>query len=232
MSTVVCSPNAVITFDFLVDKGLRDYQAAAVVGNLQQESGIKPGLSAPDPRPNNPAAMGRGIAMWGDPGRWQHLLAFAADTGRDPWALNTQLEFLWAELPSHGLDDLLLATTLEDAVVVFQNRFEKPSQAYARTDARIRYAKAALLSCPTVNPPDKPRSKIVNTLVAAMAGGALAAMVGFGIYKAQGARKPEPEPPAPRPPPPRPAPSPWQRPAPTPSPTPPPAHTFGGQRRR
>jgi hypothetical protein len=206
VADIVCSPNAVVAFNYFIGRGLRDYQAAAIVGNLQQESGLNPRLSAPDPRPTNPAAMGRGIAMWGDPGRWQNLLAFA--TGRDPWALDTQLEFLWAELPSNGLDALLTSPTLEDAVVAFQDQFERPRRDQARTDTRIAYAHAALLSCPNVNPPDKPRSKLVNTIAAAVAGGALAALVGFGIYKAQGAHKHAPEPPAPRPPPPRPRPAP------------------------
>lgn len=144
--------------------------------------------------------------MWGDPGRWQNLIAFAASTSRDPWALDTQLDFVWEELPNAGLDSLLAAPTLEEAVLVFQDQFERPRKSSAHTDVRISYARAAMLSCPHVNLPPKPRSSTVKNIAAAIAGGALAALVGFGIYKAQSTRRPEPEPPPPRPPPPRPRP--------------------------
>lgn len=204
MSEIVCSPNAAITFDFLTARGLTDFQAAAVVGNLQHESGLDPALSAPDPRPTNPAAMGRGIAMWGDPGRWRDLLAFAAARRSDPWALETQLDFLWAELPSNGLWRLRATTTLEEAVVAFQDDFERPNRALAHTDRRIAYARAALVACPATRPPIAPRSKIVNTAAAAFAGGVLAALAGIGIYKTRSARKverklPPPPPDRPRP---------------------------------
>jgi hypothetical protein len=209
MANIVCSLNAAVAFDFLVGKGLPDYQAAAIIGNLQQESGINPRLEALDTN----GKMSRGIAMW-QPPRWNSLLAFA--TGRDPWSLDTQLDFLWAELPGNGLDALLTSSTLEDAVFAFQDKFERPRRDLAHTDVRIGYARAALLACPNVNPPDKPRGKRVNTIAAAVAGGALAALVGFGLYKAQ-SHRPEPEPPPPRPPPPRPRPRPPL--APTPAPT-------------
>lgn len=197
MSDLGCPPNAALAFDFLVGKGLRDYQAAGIVGNLQQESGLNPRLSAPDPRPTNPEAMGRGIAMWGDPGRWQNLLAFAA--GRDPWALDTQLEFLWAELPGNGLDALLASPTLEDAVIAFQDKFERPRRDLARTDIRIKYARSVLFACPSITPPIGPPNRF-GVATAAVGVVALVAAVGYGVYKAMSARAPEPEPePRPRP---------------------------------
>lgn len=186
MADLVCSPNAAIAFDYLIGKGLRDFQAAAVIGNLQQESGINPRLSAPDPRPSNPAAMGRGIAMWGDPGRWQNLLTFAA--GRDPWALDTQLDFLWFELPNNGLGALLASTTLEDATIVFQNQFEHPGN--PRTENRIAYARSALFACPNVRPPQTRR---IGAVAKALAFGALVAAAGYGVYRAA-TRKQEPPP--------------------------------------
>lgn len=175
MADLGCSPNAAVAFDYLVGKGLKDFQAAAVVGNLQVESpGVNPQLAVMDT--NN--KLSRGIAMW-QPDRWNALLASTA--GRDPLALDTQLDFLWNELPSHGLQQLLATTTIEDAVLVFQNQFERPLASSAHTDRRIAYAQAALYACPAVRPP-APSSKIG---VAAIAAGVLSlvAAAGYGIYK-------------------------------------------------
>jgi hypothetical protein len=48
MADLGCSSNAAIAYDYLVGKGLRDFQAAAVVGNLQWESRLNPRLEAMD----------------------------------------------------------------------------------------------------------------------------------------------------------------------------------------
>jgi hypothetical protein len=181
-----CSPSAAFAYDYLVSRGLRDFQAAAIVGNLQLESRLDPRLEAMDT--NN--KISRGIAMW-QPPRWQNLLTFAA--GRDPKALDTQLDFLWAELQSggYGLQDLLATTTLEDATVVFQNRFENPKQSLAHTDDRIKYARAAVFACPAVRPPPSPRG---GTLIATASVVALVAAVGYGTYKILSTREREREP--------------------------------------
>jgi hypothetical protein len=190
MPDLGCPPNAATAFDFLVGRGLRDFQAAAVVGNLQWESHLDPRLQAMDTN----GLPGRGIAMW-QPPRWQNLISFAA--GRDPWVLETQLDFLWAELQSYGLQDLLATTTLEDATVSFQNKFENPSKSLAHTDKRIEAARAALYACPSVKPPTKWKA---SGVLATAALGAVMAAVGYGAYRLLGAaRRPELPPPAFRP---------------------------------
>lgn len=191
MADLGCSPNAAIAFDYLTGKGLSDFQAAAVIGNLQWESGLNPRLEAMDIN----GLPGRGIAMW-QPPRWQNLLTFAA--GRDPRSLDVQLDFLWSELPSAGLTPLLASTQLEDAVTIFQDRFEKPRAAYAHTDKRIELARAALYACPPIKPPPNPPRRV--GIVAAAAGVvALVAATSYGVYKALGAREPERPEPRPRP---------------------------------
>jgi len=225
MADVVCSPNAVIAFNYFIGKGLRDYQAAAIVGNLQWESHLNPRVERMDINDK----MSRGIAQW-QPPRWGDLLAFARSNNRDPWSLNTQLAFVWHELPVHGLNELRSASTLDEAVVVFQDRFERPRRDFAHTDGRIKAARAALISCPRVNPPPKPQSN-VKTIAAAVVGGAFAALAGFGIYKMQQKREPERRTPPPRPQPPlRPRPAPPDRPRPfpitRPPSGPPPSTTF------
>jgi len=185
-----CSRNAAVAFDFFVRRGLRDFQAAAIVGNLQWESKLNPRLDVPDPTKSNPGARGRGIAGWGPP-RWQNLLAFAAE--RDPWSLDVQLEFLWHELqsaPSFGLEPLLAATTAADATIVFQDRFEHPDPTKAHADKRIELANAALFACPLVRPPPaSPRGGIWAAAAGALA---LAAATGYGVYKAFTSRALEP----------------------------------------
>lgn len=185
MASPVCSQNAAIAFNYLTGKGLSSVQAAGVIGNLQAESRLDSRLEAMDT--NN--KMSRGIAMW-QPPRWQNLLTFAA--GRDPKALDTQLDFLWYELqsqPSLGLQQLLTSTTVEDATVVFQNRFENPRADLANTPSRISFANSAL-ECLTVKPPDSPPSKI-GIVAVAVGGLGLVAAAGYGVYQII-ARRPVP----------------------------------------
>jgi hypothetical protein len=178
-----CPSNAAVAFDYLKNRGLQDFQAAAIVGNLQLESRLDPKLAVIDTN----KLPSRGIAMW-QPPRWQSLLTFS--TGRDPWALDTQLDFLWAELQSggYGLQELLATTTLEDATVTFQNKFENPSRTLAHTDDRIKYARAALFACPAVKPPSS-QGRTGTVIVA----GALVAAVGYGAYKIASTYKPRPK---------------------------------------
>lgn len=170
-----CSQNAVAAYSFLVGKGLRAFQAAAIVGNLQQESGVNPRLEATDVN----GLPSRGIAMW-QPVRWQRLLTFAA--GRDPWALETQLEFLWHELwtiPALGLGRLATSTTLEDATIVFQNEFERCGTCH--TSSRLSYARN-ILAC--ASPPSggaRVFAFVALTTVAAAAG--------FGVKKLRKRRR-------------------------------------------
>jgi Phage tail lysozyme len=182
MPDLVCSPNAVFAFDYLVGKGLKDFQAAAVIGNLQQESGL-------NPRAFFQKEASYGIAQWRFE-RFQNLLAYAAGGGRDPWSFDVQLEFLWHELetkPEFGLAPLVASTSLEAATVIFQDRFERCGD--CRTASRIALAQSALYSCPNVT--GSPWKSSGWVLLA----GAAVAAVGFGAYKLLSERSaPEPEP--------------------------------------
>ncbi len=113
-------------FNFLVSKGLTKIQAAGVVGNLMQESSVRPTAVEYGGGP------GRGIAPWSVGGRWNKgsnsMASFAAARGADRWALQTQLDFMWHELTvvgGYGFAELKSASTLSQAVVVFQNKYEK-----------------------------------------------------------------------------------------------------------
>src|SRR6478609_2670597 len=84
-------------FDFFIGKGLTNFQAAGIVGNLDQESGVNPSsVQAGGP--------GRGIAQWSVGGRWDstaggnNVLAYAASQGKSATSLSLQLDFIWLEL--------------------------------------------------------------------------------------------------------------------------------------
>lgn len=117
--------NVRTAFNYFVSKGLTDIQAAGVVGNLMQESGVRPTAVQYGGGP------GRGIAQWSIGGRWNagrvNLVAFASTRGLARWTLQTQLDFIWHELTTSsalGLADLRAATTLSSAVTAFQNKYE------------------------------------------------------------------------------------------------------------
>ena len=146
MTDLVCSPNAALAYDYLVGKGLADFQAAAIIGNLQQESALNPRAFAPSEK-------AYGIAQW-RLDRWDGLQRFAAARGVDPFDFNIQLEFVWQELstrPELGLKRLLAAKSVSDAVVAFQDAFERCGT--CQTPSRIAYAQGVLYACPGIRPP-------------------------------------------------------------------------------
>src|SRR4051794_26247579 len=118
-------PNDKPAFDFFVSKGLTNFQAAGIVGNLDQESGVKPGAVQFGGGP------GRGIAQWSVGGRWDssandNVLAYARSKGESSGSLNLQLEFIWYELTTfgYGFSQLKATTNVTDATVVFMQKYE------------------------------------------------------------------------------------------------------------
>jgi hypothetical protein len=77
-------------FRFFRSHGFTDEQAAAWVGNFQQESGLNPAIIQPN-------GEGHGLAQWGG-GRFAALQAFAR-AHKKPWTdMGTQLAFVMYEL--------------------------------------------------------------------------------------------------------------------------------------
>jgi hypothetical protein len=119
-------PNDKTAYDYFRGKGLTNFQAAAVVGNLDQESGVNPTIS------QNGGGVGRGIAQWSAGDRWDtakgdNVMAFAAMQGQSATSLGLQLDFMWFELtmfPDYGLAALKASTTLNDATQVFEDKYE------------------------------------------------------------------------------------------------------------
>ncbi len=135
--------NARTAFNYFVAKGLTEVQSAGIVGNLMQESSARPTAVELGGGP------GRGIAQWSVGGRWNtdpnNVVKFANARGADRWALQTQLDFMWHELSvvgGFGLSELRAATTLSQAVIVFQNRYERCGT--CAQGKRLTYATQAL----------------------------------------------------------------------------------------
>ena len=113
-------------YNFFISKGLQPYQAAAIVGNLIQESSVNPGSYQYGGGP------GRGIAQWSAGGRWDttpndNMAWFASSRGLDEWSLGAQLDFIWYELTTfgtYGLSALENAGDIASATVAFQDDFE------------------------------------------------------------------------------------------------------------
>src|SRR5262252_9474223 len=113
MSEAALSSNEQTAFNFFVSKGLTKVQAAGVIGNLMQESGMSPTIAQIRGGP------GRGIAQWSVGGRWDtshndNVTWFANQHKESRTALNTQLNFIWYELTTfsgYGLASLRAATT-------------------------------------------------------------------------------------------------------------------------
>jgi hypothetical protein len=137
-------------FGFLIGQGLSAPQAAGVVGNLMQESGVSPtsqqdGSNDPFPKPG----VGFGIAQWTSDGRQKNLVAFAstpeAQSKGGITSLAVQLAFLWKEFTESykpTYESLKATTTVEQAVTTFEEGFERAGK--PNMPNRIKYAQDVL----------------------------------------------------------------------------------------
>lgn len=124
---------------YLMQHGLSASGAAAVVGNLQQESSLNPGAVGD-------GGTSYGLAQWHNE-RWTALRKFAASRGAKASSWTTQLDFLMSELKS-GYGDLHRRLRgNEDAsrlAVAFMQKFERPADSASNgANARARSGYAA-----------------------------------------------------------------------------------------
>ena len=130
-------------FDFFLQHGLTDFQAAGIVGNLDQESGVDPTIAQYGGGP------GRGIAQWSVGGRWDtshddNVLAYATQKGEGAKTLDLQLEFIWYELTQigYGYSALQASTNVTDATIAFMDKYEICGT--CASSQRVTYAKDVL----------------------------------------------------------------------------------------
>lgn len=122
----VIASNERTAFNYFVARGLTKRQAAGIVGNLDQESGMDPTIKQYGGGP------GRGIAQWSVGGRWDtisgdnevHYTNVVLGVSR--WNLDGQLKFIWHELTAigYGYSNLKATTTIDGATSVFASKYE------------------------------------------------------------------------------------------------------------
>lgn len=137
----VGSANAEIAFNFFLGHQFTPQQSAGIVGNLMVESG--PELSTTIKSAGTEQSFG--IAQWNSAeaagNRLGLLKEFASDLGKEWTDLSIQLKFIIWELENYpylGLAPLRAAQSIEEAAVVFETKYERPSQPYR--ERRIAYA--------------------------------------------------------------------------------------------
>lgn len=114
-----------ISWEFFIGKGYTPEQTAGILGNLKQEHGFR----------TSDEAGGLGIAQWLG-SRRERLIQRGNHLD-----LNTQLNFIIEELDSteyRTKNNLVVATTVEQATIVFQNDYERCGD--CRQSQRIAYA--------------------------------------------------------------------------------------------
>jgi hypothetical protein len=125
------SENENIAWEFLTTHGFNRVQAAGIMGNLMQEHGFN----------TSDTPGGYGIVQWTG-SRRANLMAMS-----HPDNIYTQLDFLMIELDGGyaGVRDAIrTSTTLEEAVIIFQNRFERCG--ICMEGQRIQFARNILAS--------------------------------------------------------------------------------------
>lgn len=90
-------------YNFLRIRGCSHEAAIGILANMHQESGI----SADKHQTGGPA---KGILQW-EGGRFNRLVEFADQNGRDWTDLECQLEFLWIELNSRDMNERMKGTS-------------------------------------------------------------------------------------------------------------------------
>ena len=99
-SASVGSSNAATVYNWFRANGFSAASACGIMGNMSRETG-----DTFDPKiRQNGVGPGTGLCQWEDgySGRWNQLTAWANSEGKDPWTINTQLEFIIYEVEKYG----------------------------------------------------------------------------------------------------------------------------------
>jgi hypothetical protein len=143
-----------IAYKYLMNElGLKDYQAAGIVGNMVRESGVDPNKKELTSDPNNPdfiqSGKGSGINQWTSAGRQKNLVAFANKLGLPPTDFAVQLaftkeEFTGAYKPVY--EKMLAAKTIEEATVTAHDGYYISADDHTKIEQRIKFAQNLLAS--------------------------------------------------------------------------------------
>lgn len=131
ISPAEVNSNAKFAYQYYQQKGIPSHVAAGIVGNLMQESGLNPNASGDN-------GLATGVAQW-HPDRFKGLQGWAQASGKNPFSLQTQLDYVLHESQQRGDFGHLLSTrNSAEAAYVFAKKFERPKVIDSK---RIVYAK-------------------------------------------------------------------------------------------
>ena len=149
---LVGTDNIKNAYAYFVQRGLQPHQSAAIVGNLQAESGVDP--TAEEGAPNgNTLRPGFGIAQWTDTRdggrRRSQIETFARDNGKVLTDLVFQLDYLYDQELTKGYNNSVFlpiqaSTTLRQASDIFLHKFEVPTNASAQEASRAALGQKVL----------------------------------------------------------------------------------------
>ena len=133
--------NENIVWDYLLDAGYSKVQAAGIIGNMWQESGVNPSR-------NESNGIGFGLVQWSF-GRRQQLESYASSRGKSASDIYVQLEFLVKELRAgkqfYGTyaEQFANPYSVDQATEAFCWGFERPHKDHANMANRKKQAWAA-----------------------------------------------------------------------------------------
>jgi cell wall-associated NlpC family hydrolase len=115
------------TWNYFASLKFTPQAIAGVMGNIYQETG-----GTFDPKTlQGGRGPGTGIIQWedrskGGSGRWNELLKWAKANGKDEWALQTQLDWLWKEMQARHMSATSYGalTDVSDATSQFEKKIE------------------------------------------------------------------------------------------------------------
>lgn len=123
--------------DYFMSQGFTREQAAGIMGNLMQESGLDTGAIGD-------SGQARGIAQW-HPDRWRKLIQFAKENGLNPNDYHTQLAFIMHEFQTtekNAYAAVKASGSTAAATEAFSSKYERAGTPMMAN--RIGYANSAL----------------------------------------------------------------------------------------
>jgi hypothetical protein len=159
---------------YFMDKGYKPHQAAAIAGNLTQESSL-------NPEAINPKSGAFGLGQFLGP-RKKALYDYAERQGSYASDPGTQLDFIDHELNTterKAKGKLMAATNLADATNAFSNHYERAGAAEKNNAKRVSFAENALNSIiSTASASEQPYQALDSTDYSKMTDAELQALVG------------------------------------------------------
>ncbi len=158
-SALAGADNAEKIYNYLIGKGLKPFQAAGLMGNMEAEAHFEPRLveyafSSPPhlsdtvpPDQNSKGQPGYGLIQWTSPGRKQGLRDIATAKGLSTGNLGLQMDYLWQELTTKYktvYDNLIASSDVESATYIILHDYETPSDIPGQRPIRTGFAKTIL----------------------------------------------------------------------------------------